>query len=480
MGSGKTTAVAGLAQTERLISVTHRRSLADNQGQRFGLAVKREGQVLHALAETREAHLSQVADLVAEHEGFVAVVDSSYIGGSSELRPEQCRGAVLFIDEADAFLRHCLTAGTHIEKHRTPTLTNLAACVAAAEKVVLAGAHIDELTLQTFEAMRGCGMAHIVESTLKPAAGRQVTMLRKQADLLQELRNLASSREPFVVHTGSKEASSKFSPANLARLLQDWWPAARILQMTADTIREPGHPAAAAVENPQLLLDFDVVLASPVLETGFSIEDPAGHFRAVLGHTSGHTVPSAFVQSLGRLRSDVQRFIWCNHSGSRIGNGAPVADELERSKLELADRLVRLQLVDAGEACGDASRYLRCWSELAADQNWQASHYRHAVATLLGREGYDVIRRDHEQSDADAGLLADLTAARDETIAEDTAAVAASPAPDPNQLELLEQRQRLSVEQRRQLERGRIKRDLGIANPTVGTAVTARRCSTCS
>jgi len=476
MGSNKTGAVAELASTHRLVSMTHRRSLADNQGQRFGLPVKREGQVLHAVAEAREVDLPQVADLVAEQDGFVVVVDSSYIGGSSELQPHQCAGAVLFVDEADAFLRHCLTANTHIEKHRTDALTNLAACVAAADQVVLAGAHIDELTLQAFEAMRGCGMAHIVESTLQPAAGRQVVMHRKVEQLLQQLRNLASKREPFIVHTGSKQVGSKMAPANLARLVKRWWPDARIIELTAETIRDPDHQAAAAIENPQLLVEFDVVLASPVLETGFSIEDPAGHFKAVLGHTSGHQLPHAFVQSLGRLRTSVVRHIWCNHSGSRVGNGAPVADEIESGKLEHAERLVRLQLVDAGAACGDAARFLRWWSELAAEQNWLGGHYRHAVATLLGREGYEVERLDtlgHQQTQG-SELSDALSAAREQTIRAEADAVAGAEAVTNDKLQQLESLKRLTAGQRCRLERGRIQRDLGIANPTAAQVIASR------
>ena len=474
LGTNKTGAVADLADTGRMVSITHRRSLADNQGQRFGLAVKREGQVMHAFDQS-QAHLRQVESLLAEHEGFVVVVDSSYIGGSSELRPDQCRGAVLFIDEADAFLRHCLTASTHISRHRADAVANLAACVAAADQVLLAGAHIDETTLQAFEAMRGDGTkAHIIESTLQTAAGRELVMHRKVEDLLQQLRNLCNRRAPFVFHTGSKQTSSKMAPVNLARLVRRWWPDARILEMTAETIREPDHPAAAAIEDPQKLLDFDVVLASPVLETGFSIEDHAGHFQAVLGHTSGHVMPHAFVQSLGRLRSSVPRFVWCNHTGSRVGNGAPVVEELETGKLEHASQLVRLHLVDAGEACPDAARYLRWWSQLAADQNWLAPHYRHAVAELLGREGYAVQRLDLVGSDNGTELIDLLDEDRDEAIAEETAAVAAAPAPTPDQLELLEQRQRLTADQRHQLERGRIERDLGLPAPTAKQVEASR------
>jgi ribonuclease HI len=458
--------------SRRLVSITHRRSLADNQGMRFGLAVKREGQVLNAI-EQSQADLRQVADLLAEHEGFVTVADSSYIGGSGELRPESCRGAVLFIDEADAFLRHCLTASTHIAERRCEVLTNLAACVAAADQVLLAGAHIDELTLQAFEAMRGCNCT-VIESTLQTAAGRDVVMHRTVEQLLQQVRNLASNRQPFIFHTGSKQDGSKLAPVNLARHVRRWWSDARVLELTAETIRDPNHPASAAINDPQLLLGFDVVLASPVLETGFSIEDPAGHFAAVLGHTSGHVMPHAFVQSLGRLRTGVVRHIWCNHSGSRIGNGAPVADEIERTKLDHAGRLALVHMHEAGDLTGDASRFVRWWSAMAADQNWLAGAYRHAVATLLEREGYAVDRRDLAAADASTELVELLTEDRDETVAIETAAVAAAPAPDANQLEQLEKRQRLTAEQRRQIERGRIKRDLGIANPTAAQVAASR------
>jgi hypothetical protein len=472
LGSNKTGTVAELANTRRLASITHRRSLADNQGMRFGLAVKREGQVLNAI-EQSQADLRQVADLLAEHEGFVTVADSSYIGGSGELRPESCRGAVLFIDEADAFLRHCLTASTHIAERRCEVLTNLAACVAAADQVLLAGAHIDELTLQAFEAMRGCNCT-VIESTLQTAAGRDVVMHRTVEQLLQEVRNLASNRQPFIFHTGSKQDGSKLAPINLARHVRRWWCDARVLELTAETIRDPNHPASAAINDPQLLLGFDVVLASPVLETGFSIEDPAGHFAAVLGHTSGHVMPHAFVQSLGRLRTGVVRHIWCNHSGSRIGNGAPVADEIERTKLDHAGRLALVHMHEAGDLTGDASRFVRWWSAMAADQNWLAGAYRHAVATLLEREGYAVDRRDLAAADASTELVELLTEDRDETVAIETAAVAAAAAPDTEQLDKLEQRQRLTAEQRRMRERGRLTRDLGIANPTAKQVAASR------
>lgn len=473
-GTNKTGALADYGKTCKLVSITHRRSLADNQGHRFGLAVKREGKTLNALQEPQK-HSKHIDDLIANTDGFIAVVDSIYAGGSSELKPEQCLDAVLFIDEADAMLRHSLMSGTHIKQHRTNVLSNLAACVAAAKQVVLAGSDIDETTLKAFEAMRANNpKAFIVQSSLQTAAGRELTLHRKVEDLLQEMRNLSNERKPFLFHTGSKQVGSKMAPINLAKLVRRWWPDASILEMTAETIREPNHPAAAAINNPELLLNFDVVLASPVLETGFSIEDKNQHFKAVLGHTSGHVMPQAFVQSLGRLRSAVPRFVWCNHSGSRLGNGAACVDELERSKTNHAEMLQQIELIDAGDACGDASRYLRHWSKFAALQNWLAGSYRHAVAELLQQQGYEVERLDLIGSLSVDEITDELDEVRDENIAADSAAVAAMPLPNAMQLETLQKLKRLTTTQRQQLERAEIASGFGLTSPTAEQVATTR------
>jgi hypothetical protein len=347
-----------------------------------------------------------------------------------------------------------------------------------AAQVVLAGAQLDEITLDAFERMCGDSTkAQVVRSTLRPAAGREAVRMRYQEDLWQQARNLASDRRPFIFHTGSKAAKSQWSPRCLARKVRKWWPSARILEMDSETIRNPDHPAAAAILNPQLLLDYDVVLTSPVLETGFSIEDPAGHFAAVLGHTNGHTTPAAFVQSLGRLRSDAPRYLWCSASGARIGNCSTFSDEIERGKVEHAAALAE-HLVDAGEQIGDPAAFLSLWSRVAADQNWQAGHYRHAVDVLLGAEGYGVQHRDEAGCKA-ARLLRqaireELKEARDETVRDETEAVAATPLPERKELEDLEQRQRLTAEQRRQIERGRIERDLGLPNPSAEQVALVR------
>ncbi len=474
MGSNKTGAVAEFAQPAPLLSLTHRRSLADQQGSRLGLPVKREGKILHAARCADGGALpAAIEAVVAVNSGFITVADSSYPGGSGELLPEHCAGKTLFIDEADAFLNHCLMADTAIKAVRCEVLANLARCIRTAERVVIAGAHLDELTLRAFEAMRGQPAA-IVRSTLATATGRPATVLAKPDQLLQQARNLATAQTPFLFHTSAMETRSSWAPCNLAKTIKAWWPAARILEITSKTIREAGHPAAAALRNPELLLSYDVVLASPVLETGFSIEDPGGHFGAVLAHTSGHTTPTALVQSIGRLRSGVPRFIYVPSSGQRIGSGSPWADALQTTRHEHAVSLYRAG-ANLPDPSLDSALFFRWWAELAAQHNWISGHYREATATLLEAEGYGVTRRDLQGPAAtDRELEQLLTDARDASVLAEAAAVAAAPQLDEQQLEALEAKPRHTREERAAIERARITQQLGISSPTPEQVICVR------
>lgn len=481
MGSNKTGALSDLAaQGAAMSSITHRRSLADQQGSRLRLMVKREGELLapqpsqHPLQQTALAAGQQTAlaskrleEALAEHEGFITVLDSSHPGGSGELLPEHCAGKILVIDEADAVLRHALTSQTAIAAVRCEVLANLGRCVLAAQQVILLGAHIDELTLEVFEAMRGV-KAQIIESTLQPANGRDLTLLRKEAQLLQQLRNRATHRQPFILHTSAMEASSRFSPINLAKQVRKYWPEARILELTSKTIREKHHPAAAAIRDPLLFLHYDVVIASPVLETGFSIEDPHQHFTAVLAHTSGHTTPTAFVQSIGRLRSNVPRFLFATASGTCIGNGSTWANEVQATKAEHAVALYR-----AGAALADptldSAAFFSWWAKLAAEHNWLVRHYREACAALLKREGYNVHRLDQQHAPpdpTDRQLLEELVEIRDESKRHEDTSTAACPSVSDEQLEALEAKRRHTSEERLTIRKARIQRGFGIQAPT--------------
>jgi ribonuclease HI len=457
MGSNKTGAVADKGKLGiRMVSVTHRRALADQQGERLQLPVLREGELLGCTDVAR---------------GFVVVLDSSHPGGSCHLKPSECRGKLLFIDEADAVLLHALTARTEIKRHRIEALENLCACIRAAAQVVIASAHLDEATISAYEQMRA-QRALVVRSALRPAAGRTVELQNGPSQLLDVLRRHCCARQPVLVHTGSKELKSNWGPTLLTACVQQWWPEASVLVMDRDTIRDPAHPASEAIKNPALLLHYDVVIATPVLETGFSIEDPAEHFKAVIGYSSGHLPTTAVVQSLGRLRSAAPRFIYVRSTGQKLANGATdaaaVREDRDKHAKDVLDLFMAGQMVPAL----GADAFYRWWADLIALRNREAGFYEDRIRQLLQREGY-AIRKDHALSDKE--LIQLRNQLHDDVIAKDAALIAALPATDPTELAALEERQALTADERDRRDRGRITSQTGIQDPTAEQVATWRR-----
>jgi ribonuclease HI len=448
MGSNKTGAVADKGKLGiRMVSVTHRRALADQQGERLQLPVLREGELLGGSDVER---------------GFVVVLDSSHPGGSCHLKPSECRGKLLFIDEADAVLLHALTARTEIKRHRIEALENLCACIRSAAQVVIASAHLDERTIAAYEQMRG-QRALLVRSTLQPAAGRTLEMQNGPSQLLDVLRRHCIARQPVLVHTGSKELKSNWGPALLAQYACQWWPDAPILVMDRDTIRDPEHPASEAIKNPAMLLNYGVVIATPVLETGFSIEDPTGHFKAVLAYSSGHLPTTAVVQSLGRLRSDAPRFVYVRSTGQKVANGATDAALVREDRDKHAQDVLDLFMAGQRVPALGADAFYSWWAELIAQRNREAGRYEDRITQLLQREGYTVTK-DHALSDKE--LIQLRNQLREGVIARDAQTIAAMPPTDPAELIALEQRQALTADERDRRDRGRITAQTGINDPT--------------
>lgn len=71
-----------------------------------------------------------------------------------------------------------------------------------------------------------------------------------------------------------------------------------------------------------MLLEYDIVLASPSIGTGVSI-DILGHFTSVWGCFLGVAPENATRQAIARVREGVPRHLWvAPHGLGKIGNGA--------------------------------------------------------------------------------------------------------------------------------------------------------------
>ena len=147
----------------------------------------------------------------------------------------------------------------------------------------------------------------------------------------------------------------------------------------------------------QVLNDYDVVIASPVLETGISI-DIKNHFTSVFGFGTGKQTVNGFCQGLDRLRDDVPRHIWvAKSSNERVGNGETDYKRLLRSEhqkfkivvssLAVADSVApEIMALDESKP-----ENLQTWGKMACFQNSEAKNYRECILKKLQSVGYELI-----------------------------------------------------------------------------------------
>jgi hypothetical protein len=122
----------------------------------------------------------------------------------------------------------------------------------------------------------------VIESIYKPTRGWDVHSYEEASDLLSAMKDaIAASGNHLILTTGQK-ASSKWSSQNLERKLKKAFPNKRILRIDSHTIADPSHPAFGCLSKnlPIFLAEYDLVLCSPTLESGVSL-DLHGHFAGV-------------------------------------------------------------------------------------------------------------------------------------------------------------------------------------------------------
>jgi hypothetical protein len=198
------------------------------------------------------------------------------------------------------------------------------------------------------------------------------------------------------------------------------------------TVADRDHPAYQVQRNiNQEIANWDVVIASPVLETGISIDVP--HFDSVWAISHGGQSCDAFRQSLARYRLDCDRH-W--YAPDRATHGYIDASQSTspRSLIESTDKKSQAlrqqfrqwsELNDADFATIDGAT--ECWAKMASHLNAQFLHFGDAIAAGLRDEGYSVTPTYAEISEAESDATReDIKAARDENCTDDSDLVAAS------------------------------------------------------
>jgi hypothetical protein len=454
MGAGKSELLAGalqplMAAGVRVVLIGHRRSLVAAVADRLGLPW---GDDAAPGSDLRQTGIALCADSLCRQSGM-------------RFNAAEWRDAIVVIDEAAQVLLHTLHGrGTAIGRRRPEVLDTLGQLLAAARAVWVADAQLDNSVVQALEAAVG-ERAWLIGSQRLPAAGRQLTHYTSRGDWHDALGQQLQRRERVWIATAAAEPTSPNSAQNLVVLVNRYWPGCRVLLVDRDTVANPQHNAHKLAADPNGIARlYDVVVASPAVAAGLSVDKLPGHFAAVYGICGGTTPAADVAQALSRVRDDVPRHLFApvRSPGNQLQIGCGSLDP--KVVIRHLDRHAQAAVAAALAAgwdtdTGTTGPWLQLWAAQAAQQNRARLSYRDTVLALLQREGYAIHHAD-ELGKLPPPMLREI--AEQEKEAHRDRVIAAELLTDKEAQELQSRRKRLNPAERAQLQRWRIDRAWGL------------------
>ena len=391
MGAGKTWAIEEAVRPYLEVGVPvvvigHRRQLVEDLGEKLGVATGDEAKPGNPL----------------RHQGIALCIDSLCPFSALRFNARDWRGSVVVLDEVTAVLAHALLGrGTAVASRLGSVLQELQELLRHAAQVIVADAHVDDDTLKLLEQLMGLpeqgGRAWLIGSTRKPAQGRKLHVCQSQEQWLAALTNKLKQRGRVWVSTTAQKDDQALSAANLGRLAAEHWPEARVLVVDSTTVAIAGHDAERLGREPNEVAGaYDVVVASPAITAGLSVDKLPSHFDAVMVRTGGIISPRDVAQAAERVRDDCDRWLWADETAPgaqlREGCGAHDWQDLLANRSKEAERVIgALQQAGAVLPCGNFSLWEAHWAKLAARSNQEADAYRATIVGLLEQQGYAVV-----------------------------------------------------------------------------------------
>jgi hypothetical protein len=420
MGTGKTELMArfrDLYPQERFLNLGHRVNLLKN------LSVRLNTDMYSALS---------VGDL-RNAVGLSITVDSLH-----KLQTELNEYGCVFIDEACQYLAHLLHSKT-CKEYRAEILEVLEYIIRKAKLVVLADAHMDDVTLDFFGAMRLSrdkppnefgGLSPEAEDKYAPSgevpfiiknnyksAGRTVYFYEGKDDtaLVSKIFTALMLGLKIMVVSDSKKFIKKLEAAMTVKVFEGRRQRAggrgqeaegrRDLEPSENKLRIWSIHAdnSGSDENVAFIKDIssevknvDVLLASPSLGTGVDI--PNYHFDAVFGafHAVSQTATEC-AQSLHRYRPQVPLHIWVAPRPP-FGYKETNATKIKERMLELNEMTAFLIRIDpvTGRRGAEKDWALDAYCEIEANRNRSINNLRDDLHSLLDEMEYNLITAELE------------------------------------------------------------------------------------
>lgn len=435
-GTGKTKLLESivekaLARQQWVLVIGHRIKLVEELCQRFKLPY---------IQEIKDHKTQQTL-------GYGLCIDSLHPQSQAQFEARKWTDGVVIIDEVEQVLWHGLNSET-CKYHRVAILKSLKILMqnvlGGKGQVYVADADLSDIALDYLIALAGIPLQpFIIENEWKPNREQAWTVYnyadnspkRFVKDLVKHIRE---GGKPFVCLSAQK-LTSQWGTCTLESYLQKQFPNAKILRIDSESLSNPHHPAYNCISRlNQLLKNYDIVLASPSIETGISIEIK-GHFTSVWGLAQGVQTATSVCQALGRIRENIPRYLWAASYGfNTIGNGSTSIPDLLASGHRLTQLNIRLlQQSDLAGLddldTGFQAESLLAWAKMAVRVNVSLIRYRESILAILQEENH-LIQESHSlkvtqkssetQANAHSQLTEIINAVREQNYRADCTAIA--------------------------------------------------------
>jgi len=486
----KSQAIQAIQNGKAAFGITHRRLLSRSMARNWS-----QGNTYVPFVEDRGGPYNG--------KGFTFVINSMHFESQAQFNPNDPRlqGAFILFDEFDQVLDALFNDST-MEHRRALIAQNLAKTiqnvVSGGGTIIFASADIYDFHKQfvndIFNQAYGFEpKSYTVVNDYNPVAeeGCELRFYDNEgpddspAGIYADTVQLIDQGNKILIQTTSQSVESPYGSKTLESDLGKRYPNLKILRWDSETNRDPNHEAFGFAEklanDPTVIEYYDLIIMSPVGETGISVDDPNQHFNYnVAIFNSGNQDTRAIKQTIRRERQLIPRLVYvAPRSNAKIGTGKTTPRGILRDNSRQVAKLKSV-LFSAGvteEENGldlgngdDFQIFLKPWAYSATLKNLDFSDYRKAAREALESEGYTIERTSeaydillgYEYSQGYEQAKEELGETRNDNKEAHYEAVVDKPNPDDDRYEQLQNKNDKTANEQLEQEKGFLSRAYNI------------------
>lgn len=397
---------------------------AESNGQRSLFLTHRKQLIKEICERCGVLNMYEVTDretrAIAQYQGMGVLVQSLRANSQAQFHPEDWRDSKVFIDEVMQAFAEVLFSST-CKAYRVEILRNLQRLLVEVlspysdGQLIIADADLADSAITFINGLTDgmAGEPYLITSNYR-ASGCEVMSYECEPTLLAKVEECIHSGQKALLLSDSQKAKSRYSTIGLEHRLKSKFPHLKIGRIDSDTLERKDSdvfgcvgscPVSCDLETREAseekcsILDivmsaYDIVIASPSLGTGVSIDLP-NHFDFVGGFFSGVLSTDSVRQFLARLRANAPRYIHLPKRGLNFsflaGGELSPSDIAEGINKTAQQNLQSLFKASLGQLDTDfLPAATKAYSQLAAQHNAGLTSYRDIIHGALADEGNSV------------------------------------------------------------------------------------------